>query len=79
MNRRRSIALLLLVLLVMTFLLAACQPPLGDPYELGQWVRQQLDQLLQDVQEFLAGFCGAPVASSVLGAVAVAWLVRKKG
>lgn len=79
MNRTQSIVLLLLALLLATFVLAACQPPIGDPYQMGQWARQQVEQMLEDLKQFLAGFCGAPAASAAGGALVAAWLIRKKG
>jgi len=77
MNRAHSVALILVVLLLATLALASCDAPFGDPYAMGQWVRQQLEQLVEDFNEFLAGFCGAPAVAG-LGALVLIWRTRAR-
>ena len=54
---------LALALLSAALLLAGCQLPIDDPYGAGQQFRELVDALLQDVSEFMAGFCGTSPAA----------------
>lgn len=66
--------LVVVVLLIATALLAACTIVLPDDlsYEGGQIARDYFDQLMDQVGQFIAGFCSAsflPIAA--IGAIAV--------
>ena len=66
-KKTQAIVLLLLILLITTLALAACSAVDEDDLsrESGQKVRQQVDQLLDQIGEFVAGFC-APSALTVV-------------
>lgn len=66
--------LVVVVLLIATALLAACTIVLPDDlsYEGGQIARDYFDQLMDQVGQFIAGFCSASVLPiAAIGAIAV--------
>ncbi|HSN75010.1 MAG TPA: hypothetical protein VL334_07950 [Anaerolineae bacterium] len=68
---------LVLALLATTLALAACQSPIDNPYGAGQQFRQQMDVLLEDASQFLAGFCGTTPAALLAGLAAMLYLGRR--
>lgn len=70
----RRLVLALVVLVLVTLVLTACQSPGEDPFQAGQQFREQVDQLMREVGEFVAGFCSAsllPVLATGLAAFAL--------
>ena len=55
----RTIALTLVIIVLATLLVTACQNPGEDPFQAGQQFREQVDQFLQEAGKFVAGFCSA--------------------
>ena len=70
-NRRRVLVVAASLLLV-AVVLSACAQSGVDPYQAGQAVRQQVDQLMKDLGQFAAGFCSASLLPGIV-AVVVAW------
>jgi hypothetical protein len=68
---------LIAILLTAALLLAACQSPVDDPYGAGQQFRQQMEVLLEDASQFLAGFCGTTPAVLLAGLAAMLYLGRR--
>ncbi|MEI2690506.1 MAG: hypothetical protein V9H69_12710 [Anaerolineae bacterium] len=68
---------LIVLLLAAILLLAACQSPIDNPYGAGQQFRQIVDAFMQDLNEFLAGFCDAPQAALIAGLAAL-WAFGKR-
>lgn len=58
-------AWVIITVLAVILLLAACQSPIDDPYSVGQQARAIVDVLLADASEFMAGFCGEPQAAAL--------------
>ena len=57
----RTIAPTVVVIVLATLLVTACQSPGEDPFQAGQLFREEVDQFLQGAGEFVAGFCSASV------------------
>ena len=70
-NRWRVLVVVASLLLV-AVVLSACAQSGVDPYQAGQAVRQQVDQLMKDLGQFAAGFCSASLLPGIV-AVVVAW------
>ncbi len=81
MSRRRLVLIVdvLLLLVILSLVLAACGPPRNpEAYQEGKQARRLADRLAADARDFLAGFCGpAPAGMIVVGLSIALW--RKRG
>lgn len=68
---RTAFIVIAIVVLAVT-MLSACQEPGQDPYQAGQQMREQVDQAMQELGQFVAGFCSAsPVSLLLVGLAAL--------
>lgn len=72
-NWNRRMVIVAASFLLAAVLLSACQQSGGDPFQSGQFARQQVDIFLEDAGRFVAGFCSASLLPGVF-ALGIAWL-----
>ena len=73
----RTFAFIIVVLMLVTLLVTACQNPGENPFQAGQQFREQVDLFLQEAGEFVAGFCSAS-SLPLLATGLAAYLLSKK-